>query len=64
MYRLNEETLQYFPRIPAQPIGYSEAQVLLKYANIDVSSKEGCKNYFYLVICKVLISQIRHGLAN
>ncbi|CAF3881286.1 unnamed protein product [Rotaria sordida] len=31
MYRLKEENVKYLPKIPAQPIGYAEAQVILQY---------------------------------
>ncbi|CAM2718148.1 unnamed protein product [Rotaria socialis] len=31
MYRLEEENVKYLPRIPAQPISYSEAQMILQY---------------------------------
>jgi hypothetical protein len=30
MYRVNEESVRFLPKIPAQPIGYSEAQVILQ----------------------------------
>jgi hypothetical protein len=30
MYRVNEESVRFLPKIPAQPIGYSEAQVILR----------------------------------
>lgn len=33
MYRVNEETVDFLPKIPAQPIGYSEAQVILQYVD-------------------------------
>jgi hypothetical protein len=39
MYRLNEESVSFLPKIPAQPIGYSEAQVILQYLQgIEVNS--------------------------
>jgi len=31
MYRVNEESVEFLPRIPAQPIGYDEAKVLLEW---------------------------------
>ncbi|CAF1229294.1 unnamed protein product [Rotaria sordida] len=31
MYRLKEENVKYLPRIPAQPIAYAEAQIILQY---------------------------------
>ena len=30
MYRVNEESVSFLPKIPAQPIGYGEAQVILQ----------------------------------
>lgn len=30
MYRLTEDELKFLPRIPAQPISYSEAEVILQ----------------------------------
>jgi hypothetical protein len=60
MYRLNEESVSFLPKIPAQPIGYSEAQVILQYetyfANFNFSHR-----MFHLDICKVL-KLIRHGV--
>ncbi|CAF3975191.1 unnamed protein product [Rotaria sp. Silwood2] len=31
MYRLKEENVKFLPKIPAQPINYNEAQILLQY---------------------------------
>jgi hypothetical protein len=31
MYRVKEENVSFLPKIPAQPIGYAEAQVILQY---------------------------------
>jgi len=30
MYRLAEENVKFLPKIPAQPISYSEAQAILQ----------------------------------
>ena len=30
MYRVKEEDVSFLPKIPAQPISYSEAQVILQ----------------------------------
>ncbi len=30
MYRVKEEDVSSLPKIPAQPIGYSEAQIILQ----------------------------------
>jgi hypothetical protein len=30
MYRVREEDVVFLPKIPAQPIGYGEAQVILQ----------------------------------
>ncbi len=30
MYRLTENHIKFLPRIPAQPITYSEAQIILQ----------------------------------
>jgi hypothetical protein len=30
MYRVKEETVVFLPKIPAQPIGYDEARVILQ----------------------------------
>jgi hypothetical protein len=30
MYRMNDEAVRFLPKIPAQPIGYAEAQVILQ----------------------------------
>ncbi len=30
MYRVNEESVSFLPKIPAQPISYGEAQVILQ----------------------------------
>jgi hypothetical protein len=30
MYRVNQEDVSFLPKIPAQPIGYAEAQVILQ----------------------------------
>jgi hypothetical protein len=30
MYRVKEEDVSFLPKIPAQPIGYAEAQVILE----------------------------------
>ena len=35
MYRVEEETVRFLPKIPAQPIGYAEAQVFLQYVEIQ-----------------------------
>ncbi|CAF1148812.1 unnamed protein product [Rotaria sp. Silwood1] len=31
MYRMREESLRFLPKIPAQPIGYGEAQIILQH---------------------------------
>ncbi|CAF0939456.1 unnamed protein product [Rotaria sordida] len=31
MYRVREDSVRFLPKIPAQPIGYGEAQVILQY---------------------------------
>lgn len=30
MFRVNEDDVKFLPKIPAQPIGYEEAQILLQ----------------------------------
>lgn len=46
MYRVKEESVNSLPKIPAQVIGYGEAQILLRYVvnrliwnRIDLSSR-------------------------
>ena len=34
MYRVEEESVIFLPKIPAQPIGYDEAQIFLQYVNV------------------------------
>ncbi|CAF0745500.1 unnamed protein product [Adineta steineri] len=40
MYRVKEESLKYLIKIPAQPIGYGEAQVILQYIQGDNVTKD------------------------
>ncbi|CAM4949431.1 unnamed protein product [Rotaria socialis] len=42
MYRVEEGTISSLPRIPAQPIGYGEAQVILKYLQGSEVAAEWC----------------------
>jgi hypothetical protein len=34
MFRVREEDVSFLPKIPAQPIGYAEAQVILQWENM------------------------------
>ena len=36
MFRVDEESVIFLPKIPAQPIGYAEAQVFLQYVNTQL----------------------------
>ncbi|CAF0826592.1 unnamed protein product [Adineta steineri] len=40
MYRIGEEELSSIPKIPAQPIGYGDAQVILQYLQGDNVTKD------------------------
>ncbi|CAF4293556.1 unnamed protein product, partial [Rotaria magnacalcarata] len=42
MYRVGEETSPSLPRIPAQPIGYGEALVILKYLQGSEVAADWC----------------------
>ena len=33
MFRVNEDSVKFLPKIPAQPIGYAEALVLLQFVD-------------------------------
>ncbi|CAF1678964.1 unnamed protein product [Rotaria sp. Silwood1] len=50
MYRVAEDSASFLPKIPVQPIGYSEAEILLQYLQedeVDAQWRGGLRNVTY-----------------